>query len=77
MVTRVEFEEMCADLFDRVVEPLDAAAQSAGITLDLIDQVSGDCGRPIQGGGGGRRLASHCPGKTEPLAAAVIACWEG
>ena len=38
-VTRAEFEGLCGDLFDRVVEPLEAAAQSAGITLDIIDQV--------------------------------------
>ncbi|XP_043238713.1 hypoxia up-regulated protein 1-like [Amphibalanus amphitrite] len=38
-VTRAEFEDMCGDLFGRVVEPLDAAAQSAGVPLDAIDQL--------------------------------------
>ncbi|XP_023373071.1 hypoxia up-regulated protein 1 [Otolemur garnettii] len=38
-VTRVEFEELCADLFERVPGPVQQALQSAGMNLDEIEQV--------------------------------------
>lgn len=38
-VTRVEFEELCADLFDRVPGPVQQALQSAEMSLDQIEQV--------------------------------------
>ncbi|XP_070479357.1 hypoxia up-regulated protein 1 isoform X3 [Equus przewalskii] len=38
-VTRVEFEELCADLFERVPGPVQQALQSAQMNLDEIEQV--------------------------------------
>uniref|UniRef100_G3TL26 Hypoxia up-regulated protein 1 n=1 Tax=Loxodonta africana TaxID=9785 RepID=G3TL26_LOXAF len=38
-VTRVEFEELCADLFERVPRPVLQALQSAEMSLDEIEQV--------------------------------------
>ncbi|XP_008066438.1 hypoxia up-regulated protein 1 isoform X1 [Carlito syrichta] len=38
-VTRVEFEELCADLFERVPGPVQHAIQSAEMSLDEIEQV--------------------------------------
>lgn len=38
-VTRVEFEELCADLFERVPGPVQQALQSAEMSLDEIEQV--------------------------------------
>ncbi|CAB1352340.1 unnamed protein product [Coregonus sp. 'balchen'] len=38
-VTRVEFEALCADLFERVPGPVQEALSSAEITLDEIEQV--------------------------------------
>ena len=32
-VTRVEFEEMCADLFDRIAEPVKQALKISEITM--------------------------------------------
>lgn len=38
-VTRDKFEELCADLFDRVAAPVNKAIENAGISLDVINQV--------------------------------------
>ncbi|KAB1254805.1 Hypoxia up-regulated protein 1 [Camelus dromedarius] len=38
-VTRAEFEELCADLFERVPRPVQQALQSAQMNLDEIEQV--------------------------------------
>ncbi|XP_013011041.2 hypoxia up-regulated protein 1 isoform X2 [Cavia porcellus] len=38
-VTRAEFEELCADLFERVPGPVRQALQSAEMSLDEIEQV--------------------------------------
>lgn len=38
-VTREEFEEMCADLLDRVAGPVEHALKSSAITLDEIESV--------------------------------------
>ncbi|XP_075402809.1 hypoxia up-regulated protein 1 isoform X2 [Tenrec ecaudatus] len=38
-VTRAEFEELCADLFERVPGPVQQALQSAEMSLDEIEQV--------------------------------------
>ncbi|XP_065906484.1 hypoxia up-regulated protein 1-like isoform X2 [Dysidea avara] len=38
-VTREELETMCADLFDRVGEPVNQALRSADMTMDEIEQV--------------------------------------
>uniref|UniRef100_A0A8I3MMG0 Hypoxia up-regulated protein 1 n=2 Tax=Canis lupus familiaris TaxID=9615 RepID=A0A8I3MMG0_CANLF len=38
-VTRAEFEELCADLFERVPGPVQQALQSAEMNLDEIEQV--------------------------------------
>ncbi|XP_066228033.1 hypoxia up-regulated protein 1 [Saccopteryx leptura] len=38
-VTRMEFEELCADLFERVPGPVQQALQSARMNLDEIEQV--------------------------------------
>ncbi|XP_014711148.3 hypoxia up-regulated protein 1 isoform X1 [Equus asinus] len=38
-VTRLEFEELCADLFERVPGPVQQALQSAQMNLDEIEQV--------------------------------------
>lgn len=39
LVKREKFEELCADLFDRVAAPVRKAIESAGISLDVINQV--------------------------------------
>lgn len=39
MVKREKFEELCADLFERVAAPVKKAIESAGISLDVINQV--------------------------------------
>lgn len=39
LVKREKFEELCADLFDRVAAPVQKAIESAGISLDVINQV--------------------------------------
>ena len=36
---REEFEDMCADIFERVRAPIDAALISAGMDITSIDQV--------------------------------------
>ncbi len=36
-VTRVQFEEMCADLFDRIEEPVKQALKISEITLVRIN----------------------------------------
>ncbi|XP_071440991.1 hypoxia up-regulated protein 1, partial [Hetaerina americana] len=38
-VTRDQFQELCADLFDRVKGPVDRALESSGLTMDVINQV--------------------------------------
>lgn len=38
-VSRVEFEELCADLFARAMGPLEAALKAAGVGIDVVDQV--------------------------------------
>uniref|UniRef100_A0ABI7ZPM6 Hypoxia up-regulated protein 1 n=1 Tax=Felis catus TaxID=9685 RepID=A0ABI7ZPM6_FELCA len=38
-VTRAEFEELCADLFERVPGPVQQALQSAEMNLDEVEQV--------------------------------------
>ncbi|KAG5671881.1 hypothetical protein PVAND_002051 [Polypedilum vanderplanki] len=38
MVTREKFEELCADLFDRVAAPVQKALDAAGLTIDVINQ---------------------------------------
>lgn len=39
-VTRETFENLCTDLFDRAVGPLERALKSSGLTLDVISQVT-------------------------------------
>lgn len=39
-VTRDVFEEMCADLFERVAPPLHRALAVAGLPLDIVNQVN-------------------------------------
>lgn len=39
MVTRDKFEELCKDLFERVAAPVQKAIETAGISLDVINQV--------------------------------------
>ncbi len=39
LVSRVELEEMCSDLFDRVGDPVRQALEAADITLEEIDSV--------------------------------------
>jgi len=39
-VSRDEFEQLSADLFDRVQKPVEQALNNAAITMDLIDQVN-------------------------------------
>lgn len=46
-VTREEFEIMCSDLFDRVKGPIDQALRSSGLTLDVINHVSGIVAVPL------------------------------
>ncbi|XP_008207113.1 hypoxia up-regulated protein 1 isoform X1 [Nasonia vitripennis] len=38
-VTREKFEELCADLFDRVSNPVKTALETSGLTMDIISQV--------------------------------------
>ena len=38
-MSRAEFEDICAPLFDRMIEPLDAAIKDAKLTKDNIDIV--------------------------------------
>ncbi|XP_037084607.1 hypoxia up-regulated protein 1-like isoform X2 [Pollicipes pollicipes] len=38
-VSRAEFEELCADLFTRITEPLETAVKSAGVELSQVDQL--------------------------------------
>lgn len=39
-VTREKFEELCQDLFTRVVAPLDQALKNSGLALNVINQVT-------------------------------------
>lgn len=39
-VTREKFEELCKDLFDRAVNPLQQALKSSGLNLSVINQVT-------------------------------------
>ncbi|GLH11715.1 Major heat shock 70 kDa protein Ba [Gryllus bimaculatus] len=39
LVTRDDFESLCADLFDRVQAPVDQALKTSGLTMDVINQV--------------------------------------
>lgn len=39
LVKREKFEELCADLFERVAAPVTKAIETAGISLDVINQV--------------------------------------
>ena len=39
LVKREKFEELCADLFERVAAPVQKAIENAGISLDVINQV--------------------------------------
>lgn len=38
-VSREEFEELCKDLFDKVVLPAQRALEASGLTVELIEQV--------------------------------------
>lgn len=38
-VTRKELEELCEDLFDKVVLPAQRALEASGLTIELIEQV--------------------------------------
>jgi len=38
-VTREELEELCKDLFDKVVLPAQRALEASGLTIELIEQV--------------------------------------
>lgn len=38
MVKREKFEELCADLFDRVAAPVQKALDAAGLSIDVINQ---------------------------------------
>ncbi|GFU72242.1 hypoxia up-regulated protein 1 [Trichonephila clavipes] len=38
-ITRAEFEELCTDLFDRVIKPVEAALKSSNLDLVHIDRV--------------------------------------
>ncbi|XP_026815433.1 hypoxia up-regulated protein 1 [Rhopalosiphum maidis] len=38
-VTREELEELCKDLFDKVVHPAQRALEASGLTIELIEQV--------------------------------------
>lgn len=38
MVKREKFEELCADLFDRVADPVQKALDAAGLSIDVINQ---------------------------------------
>lgn len=40
LVTREQFETLCDDLFNRVAYPLNKALSSAGLTLDVVTQVT-------------------------------------
>lgn len=39
LVTREKLEELCKDLFDRVLLPAQKALDASGLTIDIIDQV--------------------------------------
>lgn len=39
-VSRETFENLCADLFERVTRPLEQALKASGLTLDVISQVT-------------------------------------
>lgn len=39
-VTREQFEELCGDLFDRAVSPLERALNNSGLDLSVINQVT-------------------------------------
>lgn len=38
-VTRETLEELCIDLFDKVVLPAQRALEASGLSIELIDQV--------------------------------------
>jgi len=38
-VTREELEELCKDLFDKVVLPAKRALEASGLTIEMIEQV--------------------------------------
>ncbi|XP_078038364.1 hypoxia up-regulated Grp170 co-chaperone protein isoform X2 [Augochlora pura] len=38
-VTREKLEQLCADLFERVADPVKMALQTSGLTLDVVSQV--------------------------------------
>lgn len=38
-VTREQFEELCADIFERAVNPIKVALETSALTMDLINQV--------------------------------------
>lgn len=40
LVTRETLEELCKDLFDRVVLPAQRALEASGLTIDTIEQVN-------------------------------------
>lgn len=42
-VSREELEELCKDLFDKVVLPAQRALESSGLTIELIEQVWFKC----------------------------------
>lgn len=39
LVTRDDFEEMCADLFDRIQKPVEQALKTSGLDMNVISQV--------------------------------------
>ena len=40
LVTREDLEGLCTDLFERVNDPIEKALKAAGLTMDLVSQVS-------------------------------------
>lgn len=38
-VSREELEDLCKDLFDKVVLPAQRALEASGLTIELIEQV--------------------------------------
>lgn len=46
-VTREVFETLCSDLFGRVKGPVDQALKASGLTLDVINHVSGKIDVPF------------------------------
>lgn len=40
LVTREDLENLCKDLFDRIKNPIDQALKTAGLSLDVVNQVS-------------------------------------